>query len=80
MSTKICGGVTATLDTGPVHTRYGRDNAGQQTAWLIVGNDEIAIKVSDSQPELLDRLAEKASELAAWIRPDRQLATLPEVP
>ncbi|MEU3613418.1 hypothetical protein ABZ725_14040 [Streptomyces sp. NPDC006872] len=75
----ICGGITANLDTGPVQTRYGRDGEGRQTAWLIVGDNEIALKASDSPPELLDQLAEKAAELAAWIRRDQQLAVLPEV-
>jgi hypothetical protein len=79
MTTRIIGGITVNLGTGPIHTSYGHsDFDGTPTARLQLGPD-LVICASSATPETLRALEEAIAELRTWSERQARLAVLPEV-
>jgi hypothetical protein len=82
VTAQFYGGVSLDLLDGPVRTEYSRsDFDGKLTARLILGEgtQSIAVSVTRSTPAMLAELQEAVAELAAWVKRQEQLRSLPEV-
>jgi hypothetical protein len=64
MNTRLLGPIAVSLGDDKVEARYRPGLAGA-FATLVIG-DTLSLHVSDSSPATLRRLAEVATELAAW--------------